>query len=168
MLYIKRILLVASHVRTDRTWVNIEVVKSPWIPMPDKLLNQTAKPIVRKSSEWACFFVIVYRPGTCRMCAQRGVDSEMENSEGEEQTERGRERGGGREGEKRHREWSEEVGSAEVHGEKGRIEGERRNTWFYLQKQSLRGTNTRADTSRSSRLRGQKRNKDSIAFRSHP
>lgn len=29
------------------------------------------------------------------MCAQRGVDSEMENSEGEEQRERGRERGGG-------------------------------------------------------------------------
>lgn len=27
---------------------------------------------------------------------------------------------------------------------------------------------TRADTSRSSRLRGQKRNKDSIAFSSHP
>lgn len=52
--------------------------------------------------------------------------------------EREKERGG----EETHRERREKVG-VEVHGEEEeRIEGERRNTWFYLQKQSLRGTNT--------------------------
>lgn len=90
--YIRRILLAASHARTARTRTNTEAAKSPWIPMPDKLLNQTAKPIVRKSSEWACFFVIVYQSGTCRVCAQRGVDSEMENVR-EKKREKEREKG---------------------------------------------------------------------------
>lgn len=74
------------------------------------------------------------------MCAQRGVcaDPEMENVR---ETRRERE---GKGMEKRHRERNEKVG-VEVHArgeEEERIEGERRNTWFYLQKQSLRGTNT--------------------------
>lgn len=91
-MYIRRILLAASHARTARTRTNTKAAKSPWIPMPDKLLNQTTKPIVRKSSEWACFFVIVYQSGTCRVCAQRGVDSEMENVR-EKKREKEREKG---------------------------------------------------------------------------
>lgn len=89
--YIRRILLVASqYARTVQTRTNIEAAKSPWISMPDKLLNQTAKPIVRKSSEWACFFVIVYQSGTCRMCAQRGVDLEMEDVRGKREEREGK------------------------------------------------------------------------------
>lgn len=94
-MYIRRILLAASHARTAQTRTKTEAAKSPWIPMPDKLLNQTAKPIVRKSSEWACFFVIVYQSGTCRMCVQRGVDSEMEDVRGKKR-EKERVKGGKR------------------------------------------------------------------------
>lgn len=71
------------------------------------------------------------------MCAQRGVDSEMEDVRGKKRERRKeREKRGKRDTERTKRR------GVEVHGEQGGIEGERRNTWFYLQKQSLRGTNT--------------------------
>lgn len=73
------------------------------------------------------------------MCAQRGVDSEMENvREGRraEKREKEREKGGKRDTE------NEAKRGRSARREQGGIEGERRNTWFYLQKQSLRGTNT--------------------------
>jgi len=60
----------------------------------------------------------------------------------EEKRERERERGG-EEREKGGRETQRtKQRGVEVHGEQRGIEDERRNTWFYLQKQSLRGTNT--------------------------
>lgn len=68
------------------------------------------------------------------MCVQRGVDSEMEDVRGKK---REKERVKGERGTQRTKRRG-----VEVHGEQGGIEGERRNTWFYLQKQSLRGTNT--------------------------
>lgn len=70
------------------------------------------------------------------MCAQRGV--EMENvREKEKEGRRGRR---GREETQRTK--GESGGRSARERRKRGIEGERRNTWFYLQKQSLRGTNT--------------------------